>query len=84
MRYTFWTMPTHKIAKVFWSGRSQAIRLPKEFRFAGDTVLVRRDGQALIIEPADTWPEGYAESFAGIPADFVRPPQGTQDEREPL
>jgi antitoxin VapB len=84
MIYTSRIVPTRKRAKVFWSGRSQAIRLPKEFRFAGDTVLVRRDGQALIIEPADSWPEGYAESFAGIPGDFTRPSQGSQDSREPL
>ena len=31
----------HKTASLFWTGRSQAVRLPKEFRFAGDTVFVR-------------------------------------------
>ncbi len=71
-----------KRAKVFWTGRSQAVRLPKEFRFEGDTVLVRREGAAIILEPADEWPEGYVESFAGVPADFGRPPQGEEDERE--
>ena len=54
-----------KRAKVFWSGRSQAVRLPKEFRFRTDTVIIRREGDALILEPADEWPEGYVESFAG-------------------
>jgi antitoxin VapB len=72
-----------KRAKVFQTGRSQAIRLPKEFRFAGDTVLVRRDGSAVILEP-DGWPEGYASSFAGIPDDFERAPQGKPDRREKL
>jgi antitoxin VapB len=38
-------------AKVFWSGRSQAIRLPKEFRFDTDEVRIRRHGAALILEP---------------------------------
>jgi Antidote-toxin recognition MazE, bacterial antitoxin len=33
-------------AKLFWTGRSQAVRLPKEFRFEGDTVMVRREGDA--------------------------------------
>ncbi|HTO89166.1 MAG TPA: AbrB/MazE/SpoVT family DNA-binding domain-containing protein, partial [Thermoanaerobaculia bacterium] len=33
-----------KTAKLFRNGRSQAVRLPKEFRFAGDEVVVRRSG----------------------------------------
>jgi len=44
------------IAKVFWSGRSQAVRLPKEFRFDSDQVRIRRRGNAVILEPlADDW-----------------------------
>lgn len=73
-----------KRAKVFWSGRSQAVRLPKEFRFRGETVLVRRYGSALVLEPIDEWPEGYAKSFAGIPRDFARPKQGKRQRRERL
>ena len=73
-----------KRAKVFWTGRSQAVRLPKEFRFDTDTVLVRREGPAVILEPADEWPEGYVESFTGVPDDFERPPQGHAEEREKL
>ena len=38
-------------AKVFWSGRSQAVRLPKDFRFAGKEVRIRRHGAAVILEP---------------------------------
>lgn len=39
-------------AKVFWSGRSQAVRLPKEFRIADDVaeVQIRRKGNLLILE----------------------------------
>ncbi len=70
-----------KKAKVFWTGRSQAIRLPKEFRFQTDTVLVHRKGQAVIVEPAKDWPEGYVESFAGLPDDFNRPTQGEVKKR---
>jgi antitoxin VapB len=75
-------MPS-KRAKIFMTGRSQAVRLPKEFRFTGDTVLVRREGAAVILEP-DGWPEGYVQSFAGIPADFSRPVQGDVEERDKL
>lgn len=71
-----------KRAKVFWTGRSQAVRLPKEFRFDTDTVLVRREGDALILEAADAWPEGYVESFAGMPEAFARPAHGATDKRE--
>jgi antitoxin VapB len=77
-------VPLKQRAKVFWSGRSQAVRLPKEFRFDTDTVLVRREGSSVILEPADGWPEGYVASFAGAPGDFVRPAQGTSQQREPL
>lgn len=73
-----------KRAKVFWTGRRQAVQLPKELRFRGDTVLVRREGDAVILEPADEWPEGYVESFAGISDSFQRPPQGKPDRREKL
>jgi antitoxin VapB len=74
----------HKTARVFWTGRSQAIRLPREFRFQGDTVLVRREGNAVILEPARGWPEGYVDSFAGIPEDFERPQQGEIEKRRKL
>ncbi|KQP54998.1 type II toxin-antitoxin system VapB family antitoxin [Methylobacterium sp. Leaf108] len=45
------------IAKVFWSGRSQAVRLPKEFRFDAAAVRIRREGDAVILEPlvGDEW-----------------------------
>jgi antitoxin VapB len=43
-------------AKIFWSGRSQAVRLPKDFRFDADEVRIRRHGNAVILEPmADDW-----------------------------
>jgi len=46
------------IAKLFWNGRSQAVRLPAEFRFAGDEVYVRRDpatGDVILSSRADAW-----------------------------
>jgi antitoxin VapB len=43
-------------AKIFWSGRSQAVRLPKDFRFEGEEVRIRRHGNAVILEPlAEDW-----------------------------
>ena len=38
-------------AKVFMSGRSQAVRLPKAYRFDGDEVLIKRVGDAVVLLP---------------------------------
>ena len=42
------------IAKLFQHGGSQAVRLPKAFRFEGSEVTVRREGEAVILEPVKT------------------------------
>ena len=43
-------------AKIFWTGRSQAVRLPRDFRFEGAEVRIRKHGNAVILEPvADDW-----------------------------
>ena len=43
-------------AKLFSSGRSQAVRLPKQYRFEGDSVLIKRVGRAVVLLPrAGTW-----------------------------
>jgi antitoxin VapB len=43
-------------AKLFWSGRSQAVRLPKEFRIDADEVRIRRHGESVVLEPiAKDW-----------------------------
>jgi antitoxin VapB len=57
-------------AKLFWSGRSQAVRLPKEFRFDGSEVRIRRHGGAVILEPIATdW--AWLDALAGpLDADF--------------
>ena len=61
-------------AKVFWSGPSQAVRLPKAFRFNTTEITVKKVGNTLILEPAPKrkWPKGYAASFAHMPTDFKR------------
>ena len=71
-------------ARVFKTGRSQAVRLPKEFRFDTDTVLVHREGSAVVLEPAREWPAGWVESFTGVSPDFERPDQGTVEKRRKL
>jgi antitoxin VapB len=44
-------MPERGVAKLFRNGRSQAVRLPKEFRFRADKVRVRRVGTGVLLEP---------------------------------
>jgi antitoxin VapB len=62
-------MSEAKRAKVFWSGRSQAVRLPKEFRFDANEVSIRREGSAVILEPLEKpgWPEGFWAEFDKLP-----------------
>lgn len=51
-------------AKLFWSGRSQAVRLPKDFRIEGSEVRIRRHGTAVILEPiAQDWT--WLDALAG-------------------
>lgn len=48
-------------AKIFTNGRSQAIRLPRQFRFEGKEVAIRKEGEAVVLEPVAKrkWPAGY-------------------------
>jgi antitoxin VapB len=59
-------------AKIFWSGRSQAVRLPKDYRFQGDEVRIRRHGNAVILEPVDgDW--DWLDAIVGkLDKDFVQ------------
>jgi antitoxin VapB len=78
-------------AKVFMSGRSQAVRIPAEFRFSESEVYIRRDPKNgdLILSQA---PAGLAEIFAaldevGVPEDFLTSAdraQGPPQERPEL
>ncbi|HUB85707.1 MAG TPA: type II toxin-antitoxin system VapB family antitoxin [Rhizomicrobium sp.] len=58
-------------AKIFWSGRSQAVRLPKAFRFPGEEVTITRRGSAVVLEPvADGW--DWLDGVSGrLDSDFV-------------
>jgi len=69
-------------AKVFWSGRSQAVRLPKQFRVEAREVRIRKRGKAIILEPVpDTW--SWLDDLVGkLDEDFVKAvqeqPQATE------
>jgi antitoxin VapB len=53
-------------AKVFQHGGSQAVRLPKAFRFEGNEVSVRREGAAVILEPVETARPGSPAEWAAF------------------
>ena len=72
--------------RVFWSGRSQAVRLPKAFRLAVDQVAIRREGDALVLEPVETprdangWPQAFWE-LAGAAPDYSVGERAARHER---
>ncbi len=70
-------------AKLFQNGQSQAVRLPKEFRFAGDKVFIKRMGNAVVLLPYhDSW-QPLFDSLDQFSSDFMdRRDQPTQQLRE--
>lgn len=53
-------------AKLFAHGGSQAVRLPKAFRFEGDEVTIRREGDLVILEPVRRRPKPTPEEMAAF------------------
>ncbi len=72
-------------AKVFTTGRSQAVRLPKEFRFSTQEVFIERKGDAVILRPKldkDAWwveMEKILDAFEGMPDEIERDCSGLSD-----
>ncbi len=62
-------------AKLFTTGRSQAVRLPMEFRFDGSEVYIRRDqatGDVVLSRRPESWEGLFAlDATAQVPADFM-------------
>jgi len=44
--------PPPRHVKLFQNGRNQAVRIPREFELPGEDAIMRKEGQALILEPA--------------------------------
>ena len=75
-----------KTAKLFKNGDSQAVRLPKEFRFTGNEVLIKRVGSAVVLLPkAKSW-DTLLGSLEKFPADFMsdREQPDEAERRDPL
>jgi antitoxin VapB len=67
--------PSRQRARVFWSGRSQAVRLPKAFRFSTNEVTIHRAGDTVVLEPVTLprdeqgWPQAFWD-LAGADPEF--------------
>jgi antitoxin VapB len=72
-------------AKLFKNGDSQAVRLPKEFRFAGSEVLIKRVGSAVVLMPKSKSWDTLLSSLEQFSKDFLQErEQPAQQERESL
>jgi antitoxin VapB len=76
-------MAKAKVAKLFKNGRSQAVRLPKEFRFQGDRVKIRQVEGGVLLEPVNSDP---AEWLAGLKQFGALPlfPKGRKQKKPPI
>jgi antitoxin VapB len=79
-------MPETQKARVFMSGRSQAVRIPAEYRFRSSEVSIRRDpasGDLILSEGPGSWAEVFtALDAAQIPDDFLS--EAERDRRLPM
>ncbi len=57
--------------KAFMSGRSQAVRIPKEFRFSNDDLYVNKVGDSLIITPVSSLKDTFMRSLSMFTDDFM-------------
>lgn len=72
-----------KTAKLFKNGQSQAVRLPKEFRFEGDKVLIKKQGENVILMPIEKpWWEPLVESLSMFSEDFMEKRDQPTDQQE--
>jgi len=72
-------------AKLFVNGNSQAVRLPKEYRFRGGEVVIKRMGNAVVLLPKDDPWKVMFDALAEFPENFIisREQPKIQD-REPI
>ncbi len=58
-------------AKLFQNGQSQAVRLPKEYRFKGDRVVIKKVGNAVVLLPLDNPWQVLKEGLGRFSTDFM-------------
>ncbi|MCB1189619.1 MAG: AbrB/MazE/SpoVT family DNA-binding domain-containing protein [Leptospiraceae bacterium] len=60
-----------EIAKIFTNGRSQAVRLPKEYRFSSDSVYIKKIDNMIILIPKEHIWSTFSKSLDRFPDDFM-------------
>lgn len=75
-----------KTAKLFINGRSQAVRLPKEYQFSGNDVLIQKVGDAVILIPHEKSWEVFLHGLNNFTDDFMQDGrnQGIDQKREKM
>jgi antitoxin VapB len=68
-------------AKLFQNGRSQAVRLPKEYQFNGTDVFIHRVGESVILFPKNRVWETFLHGLGGFTEDFM--PGGREQPKMP-
>lgn len=73
-------------AKIFENGRSQAVRLPKEYRFSSDEVLVNKIGDMVVLIPKESKWDSFMKAIDMFTVDYMEDGRAVQtlQEREPL
>jgi antitoxin VapB len=69
-------------AKLFANGRSQAVRLPREFRFIGREVRIRRFGLGVLLEPVEIDVDAWFKALDRFPEPFM--PEGREQPPTPI
>jgi len=81
-----YTMP--RTAKLFRNGRSQAVRLPSEYRFEGSEVYVRRDpenGDVILSRRPESWKDFFQlVKTLDVPSDFLSDRKDTPPQKRNL
>ncbi len=73
-------------AKVFTNGRSQAVRIPKEYRFNVNEVFINKIGDAVVLTPVSSLAAAFDQGAAMLTDDFLPDgmPESVPSEREEL
>ena len=69
-------------AKVFENGRSQAVRLPKEYRFSEDEVYISKVGDIVMLMPKNMKWSGFLSGLTMFSEDYMEEGRETQLEQE--
>jgi len=71
MKSIYFEKTAMKTAKLFRNGQSQAVRLPKEFRFEGEFVYIKKSGNAIVLLPAKGAWDSLVGSLDKFSEDFM-------------